>query len=77
MFRTDEQGFIKPDDQHKVSGDALYISGKGKTVLLPGTYLFEETVTPEGYLPLEPFVRKIDYSRTISIPSSEMTMRVI
>lgn len=63
VFRTDEQGFIKPDDQHKVSGDALYISGKGKPVLLPGTYLFEETVTPEGYLPLEPFVRKIDYSR--------------
>ena len=60
-FKTDEKGEIKADNGHKVSGDELYLKDNGQAVLLPGTYLFEEVGTPEGFIKADPFIKTVDY----------------
>lgn len=61
VFKTDANGEIKADNSHKVSGDELYLKDNGQAVLLPGTYLFEEVSTPEGFIKADPFLKTVDY----------------
>ncbi|MBQ9037750.1 MAG: VaFE repeat-containing surface-anchored protein [Erysipelotrichaceae bacterium] len=59
-LKTDDQaltkGQLKFDNDHKVSGDELFIDADGNYVLLPGSYRFEETKPNTGYATCDPFV---------------------
>ncbi|MCF0134897.1 MAG: hypothetical protein HUJ69_00565 [Lachnospiraceae bacterium] len=59
VLKTDAAGMIKLDGAHKTGGDDFFTDSKGSVVGLPGTYLYEETGAPEGYLPGAPFVKTI------------------
>ena len=48
-FKTDEQGNIRFDNEHKVDGDDIYTDDKGNPILPLGTYTIKETKAPEGY----------------------------
>ena len=51
IMKTDIEGFVILDDEHKVSGDSFYMASDGKTPALPyGTLTFEEIKAPNGYL---------------------------
>ena len=48
-FRSDENGSVIADEDHKIDGDDLPTHADG-TVMLPlGTYTIQETQAPEGY----------------------------
>lgn len=50
-FKTDEEGKIKFDKEHLVSGSEFYYQNDGKTVCLPlGKVVIMETKAPTGYL---------------------------
>ncbi len=51
VFRTDEKGCIEFDAAHLVSG-TLIKNTAGQNTFPLGFYTFEETKTPEGYLPI-------------------------
>ena len=50
VFRTDKNGYISLGDKWKVSGDELFKDDDGIVVGLHGTYTFEETKAPAGYV---------------------------
>ena len=50
VFRTDKNGYISLGDKWKVSGDELFKDDDGTVVGLHGTYTFEETKAPAGYV---------------------------
>ena len=49
-FKTDENGLIRADESHLVSGDALYYASDGQACLPLGTVVIRETMAPSGYL---------------------------
>lgn len=49
VFATDENGTIKYDKEHLVSGDGLFADHSGKPYLPLGTLTMQETKAPEGY----------------------------
>lgn len=49
VLRTDANGFASLDEDHRVSGDDLYLSADGKPCLPLGTLTISETKAPEGY----------------------------
>ena len=49
-FKTDENGLIRADESHLVSGDALYYTSDGQACLPLGTVVIRETVAPSGHL---------------------------
>ena len=67
-FETDEAGLVKLAEAYRTGGDGLFISRDGTPVLLLGTYTFQETKAPEGFLRCEEvFTRKVTEDRG-SIP---------
>ena len=48
VLRTDASGVVLLDEEHKVTGDAFYMSG-GRPVLPLGTLVIRETAASEGY----------------------------
>ncbi len=50
ILKTDEKGEIFLDENHKVSGDEVYVDKEGKTVLPLGFVTIQETKAPTGYL---------------------------
>ena len=50
IFRTDENGIILFDEEHKVSGDAFVLGTDAVPVLPVGTLTIQETKEPQGYL---------------------------
>lgn len=50
VFRTDKNGYISLKDKWKIGGDELFKDEDGITVGLYGTYTFEETKAPAGYV---------------------------
>ena len=50
VIGTDNKGAATLDEEHKVSGDELYLSADGKPCLPLGTIAIAETKAPEGYL---------------------------
>ena len=73
IMKTDIEGFVILDDEHKVSGDSFYMASDGKTPALPyGTLTFEEIKAPNGYL-INPtiIVCKIDKTQSGGIVYQE------
>lgn len=56
VFRTNAKGEMRLDDFYKVSGDELFKNEKGSPVGLYGTYTFEETKAPIGFVKNEGLV---------------------
>lgn len=52
-FRTDSDGQIKFNDNYKIGGDELFKDENSRPVGLHGTYTFEETKEPKGFLRTE------------------------
>lgn len=50
VFRTDKNGYISLKDKWKIGGDELFKDADGIPVGLYGTYTFEETKAPAGYV---------------------------
>ena len=50
VFRTDKNGCISLKDKWKIGGDELFKDADGIPVGLYGTYTFEETKAPAGYV---------------------------
>lgn len=50
VFRTDKNGYISLKDKWKIGGDELFKDEDGIPVGLYGTYTFEETKAPAGYV---------------------------
>ena len=50
IFKTDKYGQILIRDKWKIGGDELFKEDDGTTVGLYGTYTFEETKAPAGYV---------------------------
>lgn len=50
VFRTDKNGYISLKDKWKIGGDELFKDTDGIPVGLYGTYTFEETKAPAGYV---------------------------
>ena len=50
VFKTDKNGYFSLGDKWKVSGDELFKDDDGIAVGLNGTYTFEETKAPKGYV---------------------------
>lgn len=50
VFRTDKNGYISLGDKWKIGGDELFKDDDGTVVGLHGTYTFEETKAPAGYV---------------------------
>ncbi|MBF1180131.1 MAG: hypothetical protein HXL98_02755 [[Eubacterium] sulci] len=50
VFRTDKNGYIILKDKWKIDGDELFKDEDGIPVGLYGTYTFEETKAPAGYV---------------------------
>lgn len=50
VFRTDKNGYISLNDKWKIGGDELFKDADGIPVGLYGTYTFEETKAPAGYV---------------------------
>lgn len=50
VIGTDSKGTATLDEEHKISGDDLYLSADGKACLPLGTIAIAETKAPEGYL---------------------------
>ena len=50
VLRTDENGTVSLDNDHKVSGDGFYLSSGGVPVFPIGTITVQETKAPTGYL---------------------------
>mgnify|MGYP000966554473 FL=1 len=50
IFKTDKYGQILIRDKWKIGGDELFKEDDGTTVGLYGTYTFEETKAPKGYV---------------------------
>ena len=50
VFRTDKNGYINLKDKWKIGGDELFKDADGIPVGLYGTYTFEETKAPAGYV---------------------------
>lgn len=50
VFRTDKNGYISLKDKWKIDGDELFKDEDGIPVGLYGTYTFEETKAPAGYV---------------------------
>lgn len=60
VFKTDEDGRITIDGQHKLTGDDFYVNALGVAMLPSGTITIQETKAPEGYLLDDTiYVRKI------------------
>ena len=77
IMKTDIEGFVILDDEHKVSGDSFYMASDGKTPALPyGTLTFEEIKAPNGYL-INPtiIVCKIDKTPSGGIVYQEPTQK--
>jgi len=77
IMKTDIEGFVILDDEHKVSGDSFYMASNGKTPALPyGTLTFEEIKAPNGYL-INPtiIVCKIDKTPSGGIVYQEPTQK--
>lgn len=53
VFKTDKYGQILIRDKWKVAGDELFKEDDGTVVGLHGTYTFEETKAPKGYVKTE------------------------
>ena len=53
IFKTDKYGQILIRDKWKIGGDELFKEDDGTTVGLYGTYTFEETKAPKGYVKTE------------------------
>lgn len=53
VFKTDKYGQILIRDNWKVAGDELFKEDDGTVVGLHGTYTFEETKAPKGYVKTE------------------------
>ena len=53
VFKTDKNGYFSLGDKWKVSGDELFKDDDGITVGLNGTYTFEETKAPKGFVKTE------------------------
>lgn len=53
VFKTDKYGQILIRDKWKVAGDELFKKDDGTVVGLHGTYTFEETKAPKGYVKTE------------------------
>ena len=53
VFKTDKYGQILIRDKWKVAGDELFKEDNGTVVGLHGTYTFEETKAPKGYVKTE------------------------
>jgi uncharacterized surface anchored protein len=53
VFKTDKNGYFSLGDKWKVSGDELFKDDDGIPVGLNGTYTFEETKAPKGYVKTE------------------------
>ncbi len=73
VFKTDSQGKIDYAEAWKISGDPLFTTENGTAVALPGTYLYEETKTPENYLPCDPFIHKVGVEMADQIPIQYVT----
>ena len=50
VFKTDKNGYISLKDKWKIGGDELFKDADGIPVGLYGTYTFEETKAPKGYV---------------------------
>ena len=60
VLKTDENGQIRLDQDHLVSGDSFYTDTKGNNCLPIGTITIQETKAPAGYFADEEiFVRKL------------------
>lgn len=58
VFRTDESGSCRWEEEYLVSGDALFRDEEGGVYLPPGTLTIREIAAPEGYL-IDPACRVI------------------
>lgn len=63
VLRTDANGSASLDEDHKVSGDELYLSAEGTPCLPLGTLTISETKAPEGYRSMDDTheIRRIVY----------------
>lgn len=65
VFKTDSAGTVTLDENHLVSGDALYHDLNGSACLPRGTVVIRESKAPEGYIASEQvFFQKIQESVT-------------
>jgi pilin isopeptide linkage protein/TQXA domain-containing protein len=67
VLRTDANGSANLDEEHRVSGDDLYLSADGKPCLPLGTLTISETKAPEGYRIVDDTheIRRIIYDNKI------------
>lgn len=61
-LRSDDEGMIKLDADHLVSGDELFQDADGKYVYPMGVYHITETKAPKGYLLSDPSTHTITMS---------------
>ncbi|MCR4667954.1 MAG: VaFE repeat-containing surface-anchored protein [Clostridia bacterium] len=67
IFCTDADGKARLSDEYRTGGDELFRNDSGGPMLLIGTYTFEETAAPEGYLiNRETAVRRVTPDRSAS-----------
>lgn len=50
VWESDEDGFISPEHDAPISGDATYKDGRGRNVFPVGHYTVKEIKAPEGYV---------------------------
>lgn len=72
VFRTDENGEIRIKDQWKVGGDELFKKDNGVIVGAYGTYTFEETKAPPGFIKNEGITIREIRQREISLDISDI-----
>lgn len=53
VFKTDEKGEIQLSEEYKTGGDTFFLDGSGNVIAPIGTYVFEETRAPKGFLKSE------------------------